>query len=81
MKMLSLGSTLLIFYTFATVLFCTYMGWSTFLSLFGPWRVRALTLCLYACVTFACQGEGGGKARASGAGRRPAVNRARQWHL
>lgn len=41
-KMLSLGSTLLILYTFATVLFCTYMGWSAFLSLFGPWRVRTL---------------------------------------
>ena len=46
MKMMSLGSTLLIFYTFATVLFCTYMGWSTFLSLFGPWRVRASNLRL-----------------------------------
>ena len=51
-KALSLGSTLLILYTFATVLFCTYQGWTAFLSLFGPWRVRAVRLLSYMCVTY-----------------------------
>ena len=39
---MSVGSTLLIVYLFATVLFCTYQVWTAFLSLFGPWRVRGL---------------------------------------
>ena len=65
-KMLSLGSTLLILYTFATVLYTTYLGWTAFLSLFGPWKVRTLDLARLHAVFIARQGKGDAVAHGQG---------------